>query len=129
MIATQSLNARRKGLYLTLDYQAGEYYQGDPLRIQQVVLNLLSNAVKFTQTGGVTLGSGTARKVVIRVEDTGIGISADRIDRIFEPFTQADSSMTRRFGGTGLGIARQLVELMGGTISVTNSRAKARFSR
>ncbi|WP_226609918.1 MHYT domain-containing protein [Marinobacter nauticus] len=125
VIATQSLNAARKGLYLTLDYQAGEYYQGDPLRIQQVVLNLLSNAVKFTQTGGVTLQvrEPAARKVVIRIEDTGIGISADRIDRIFEPFTQADSSMTRRFGGTGLGttIARQLVELMGGTISVTSS--------
>ena len=125
VIATQSLNAARKGLYLTLDYQAGEYYQGDPLRIQQVVLNLLSNAVKFTQTGGVTLKvqEPSVHNVVIRVEDTGIGISADRIDRIFEPFTQADSSMTRRFGGTGLGttIARQLVELMGGTISVTSS--------
>ncbi|WP_298452138.1 MHYT domain-containing protein [uncultured Marinobacter sp.] len=125
VIATQSLIANRKGLYLNLDYQAGDYFKGDPLRIQQVVLNLLSNAVKFTQTGGVTLRvqHPEPQKVVIVVEDTGIGISADRLDKIFEPFTQADSSMTRRFGGTGLGttIARQLAELMGGEITVTST--------
>ncbi|WP_100637922.1 MHYT domain-containing protein [Marinobacter salexigens] len=125
VIATQSLIANRKGLYLNLDFQAGDYFKGDPLRVQQVILNLLSNAVKFTQTGGVTLRvqHPEPQQAVILVEDTGIGISADRLDKIFEPFTQADSSMTRRFGGTGLGttIARQLAELMGGEITVTST--------
>lgn len=128
VIATQSLLANRKGLYLNLDFEAGDYFKGDPLRIQQVILNLLSNAVKFTQTGGVTLRvqHPEPQKVVILVEDTGIGISADRLDKIFEPFTQADSSMTRRFGGTGLGttIARQLAELMGGEITVASTPGK-----
>lgn len=125
IIAAQSLNAGRKGLFLKLDYQAQEHFKGDPLRIQQVLLNLVSNAVKFTHTGGVTLmvQQQEAEKVTILIEDTGIGIAADRIDTIFEPFTQADASMTRRFGGTGLGttIARQLAELMGGQIAVTSA--------
>jgi len=125
ILATQSLNADRKGLWLNLDYQAETHFKGDPLRIQQVILNLVSNAVKFTHQGGVTvrvLQCGAGR-VVITVTDTGIGIPADRIDRIFEPFTQADSSMTRRFGGTGLGttIARQLTELMSGQITVSSA--------
>ncbi|MCK7543121.1 ATP-binding protein [Marinobacter bryozoorum] len=125
IVATQSLNAKRKGLYLTLNYQAPEYFRGDPLRVQQVVLNLVSNAVKFTEEGGVTLtvSQNNDHGVTLEVTDTGIGISADRIDRIFEPFTQADASMTRRFGGTGLGttIARQLTELMDGRISVDST--------
>ncbi|NWO07861.1 MAG: PAS domain S-box protein [Alteromonadaceae bacterium] len=124
IVASQSLTAGGKGLSLTLDYQADEYFRGDPLRIQQVILNLVSNAVKFTETGGVTLRvlQPRAGEVVILVEDTGIGIAPDRLSRIFEPFTQADASMTRRFGGTGLGttIARQLTELMGGQISATS---------
>lgn len=125
IITTQSLNAAKKQLTLTLDYQAGNFFCGDPLRIQQVILNLVNNAVKFTRTGGVVLKVYQPRpgSVSLFVEDTGIGISADRIEKIFEPFTQADSSTTRRFGGTGLGttIARQLVELMGGQISVTST--------
>ncbi|MDR9426293.1 MAG: MHYT domain-containing protein [Marinobacter sp.] len=125
IVASQSLHAARKNLYLKLEYRADDYFKGDPLRIQQVVLNLVSNAVKFTREGGVTLHiqQPEPESVVILVQDTGIGIPADRIDRIFEPFTQADSSMTRRFGGTGLGttIARQLTELMGGQISVTST--------
>ena len=124
IVASQSLAAGGKGLSLTLDYQADDYFRGDPLRIQQVILNLVSNAVKFTETGGVTLRVLQPRtgEVVILVEDTGIGIAPDRLNRIFEPFTQADASMTRRFGGTGLGttIARQLTELMGGQISATS---------
>ncbi|SDJ98077.1 MHYT domain-containing protein [Billgrantia gudaonensis] len=125
VIATQSLNAQRKGLYLKLDYQAPEYFRGDPLRIQQVVLNLVSNAVKFTESGGVTVRVGQPETggVTLEVVDTGIGIPAERIGTIFEPFVQADASMTRRFGGTGLGttIARQLTELMGGRITVVSS--------
>lgn len=125
IVATQSLNAVRKGLYLKLDYQAEEFFRGDPLRIQQILLNLVTNAVKFTESGGVMLRINQSERgqIVIRVEDTGIGIQQDRIDRIFEPFIQADASMTRRFGGTGLGttIARQLTELMGGEISIDST--------
>eukprot|EP00003_Mantamonas_plastica_P024180 TRINITY_DN446_c1_g1_i1.p1 TRINITY_DN446_c1_g1~~TRINITY_DN446_c1_g1_i1.p1 ORF type:complete len:938 (-),score=103.42 TRINITY_DN446_c1_g1_i1:2622-5435(-) len=125
IVATQSLGAVRKGLALELEYHADHFFKGDPLRIQQVVLNLVSNAVKFTERGGVILSveQSTSGEVAIQVKDTGIGIPSDRIDSIFEPFTQADASTTRRFGGTGLGttIARQLVELMGGQISVTST--------
>jgi len=124
IVASQSLQAGRKNLYLTLDYQAEDYFRGDPLRVQQILLNLVTNAVKFTHEGGVSLQVQQEKsgKLLILVEDTGIGIPADRIDHIFDPFTQADSSMTRRFGGTGLGttIARQLTELMGGEIRVSS---------
>ena len=112
-----------KGLALTLEYAAdlGEHFRGDPLRVQQVLTNLLGNAIKFTGEGWVRLqvqaeGAGVA----LLVRDTGIGIPADRLERIFEPFAQADASMSRRFGGTGLGttITRELVLLMGGRIEV-----------
>lgn len=125
IVASQSLDAHRKGLYLELDYQAPEFFRGDPLRIQQIILNLVSNAVKFTSSGGVTLQVRQTKSsgVTLEVRDTGIGIDADRIDTIFDPFVQADASMTRRFGGTGLGttIARQLTELMGGQITVNST--------
>ncbi|HRZ28365.1 MAG TPA: PAS domain S-box protein [Spirochaetota bacterium] len=103
---------------------------GDPLRIQQVIINLAGNAIKFTERGTVMLrilvespadesGRGVLR---FEVSDTGIGLTAEQIQRIFASFTQADSSITRRFGGTGLGltISRRLVELMGGEIGVTS---------
>ncbi|MBU2954754.1 PAS domain S-box protein [Marinobacter sp. F3R08] len=128
LVATQKLAADRKGVQLYLDYSSGlgHFFWGDGLRVQQVVLNLLSNAVKFTEKGQVTLRvcRGSAGDgVKLTVSDTGIGIPPDRLARIFEPFSQADSSMTRRFGGTGLGttIARQLVELMGGDIHVSST--------
>jgi len=121
--AALRLSAERKGLNLQIDYgqRAGEYFRGDPLRLQQVLTNLLGNAVKFTERGEVRLvitGEPGALRLAIR--DTGIGIAADRLERIFDPFAQADASMSRRFGGTGLGttISRQLVELMGGRITV-----------
>lgn len=102
---------------------------GDPLRIRQVLLNLLGNAVKFTQTGSITVDlkieAETVENVTVAlaVTDTGIGIPADRLEDIFQAFSQADGSTTRRFGGTGLGltIANQLVELMGGTLSVVST--------
>ena len=115
----QRLGAEGKGLQLHLDYPAtvSDFFCGDPLRLQQVLTNLLGNAVKFTQHGEVCLKvSGEPGAVRLAVKDTGIGIAADRLEKIFEPFAQADASMSRRFGGTGLGttISRQLVELMGG---------------
>jgi len=105
---------------------------GDPGRIQQVLINLLGNAVKFTNTGFVkldlqseTLSSGKVR-VKFEVVDSGIGISPEQQQRIFEAFTQADSSTTRKFGGTGLGlsISAQLVRMMGGTLAVQSGLGK-----
>lgn len=101
---------------------------GDPVRLRQVLLNLTSNAIKFTERGSVnlrvSLGSLEDEQLVLSfaVSDTGIGISPEQLALIFDPFTQADSSMTRRFGGTGLGlsISRQLVELMGGRLTVSS---------
>ena len=99
---------------------------GDPTRLQQVLLNLLGNAIKFTTSGEVSLrvtSHGDSRALTalrFTVSDTGIGIPDEKLDRVFERFTQADSSTTRRFGGSGLGltISRRLVELMGGRIWV-----------
>ena len=109
-----------------------EYVKGDPGRLHQVLMNLVGNAIKFTEAGEVVIEAErtyeTARHatLVLRVRDTGIGIPADRHDLIFQSFTQADGSTTRRYGGTGLGltISRQLVELMGGTISLHSEPGK-----
>ncbi len=126
VLSTLELHAHRKGLALTLDLDPTlpPVLQGDPLRLRQVLLNLAGNAVKFTEKGRVTVAARTLDdgRLELSVADTGIGIAADRLDRIFDPFAQADATMTRRFGGTGLGttIARQLVELMGGKIGVSS---------
>ena len=103
---------------------------GDPLRIRQVLLNLASNAVKFTHQGGITLRLlrvdnqpfGNAL-LCFSVSDTGIGIPPDQMNKIFDSFVQADGSVTRKYGGSGLGltISRQLVEIMGGTIEVEST--------
>jgi signal transduction histidine kinase/CheY-like chemotaxis protein/HPt (histidine-containing phosphotransfer) domain-containing protein len=106
--------------------------RGDPVRLEQVLINLLANALKFTERGrvalGVTLDSATPGEAVLRFEvtDTGIGIGPEERARLFEPFSQADESITRRYGGTGLGLAicKQLVELMGGTIGVDSERGR-----
>lgn len=100
--------------------------RGDGLRLTQVVSNLLSNAVKFTQRGGVTLSIERGKDTLLcRVTDTGIGMSAEQVSRLFTPFEQADSSTTREYGGTGLGltITHRFLGLMGGTIRV-NSRPR-----
>lgn len=125
LVATLRLGAENKGLTLALDYPAelDEWFVGDALRIQQILLNLAGNAVKFTERGKVTVSVRQRDEgIAIAVADTGIGIEAGRLERIFEPFAQAEASMTRRFGGTGLGttISRQLAHRMGGTIQVAS---------
>jgi signal transduction histidine kinase/CheY-like chemotaxis protein len=102
--------------------------QGDQIRLRQVLLNLVGNALKFTETGGIRLsvdldGSiSNAHVLRFEVADTGIGIDALARERVFQPFSQADSSTTRKYGGTGLGlpICKRLVELMGGTIGLNS---------
>ncbi len=98
----------------------------DPTRVRQILINLLDNAIKFTETGTVRLivsFTPELEQLVIAVQDTGIGIAEDRLATLFEPFSQGDSSTTRRFGGTGLGlsIAKELAELLGGNIQVTST--------
>ena len=126
VVSTFQLQATQKGIVLEHCLQPGlpAMIRADELRLRQVLTNLVGNAVKFTEQGSVTLTADyVAPELILSVQDTGIGISPDRLDAIFAPFTQADASMTRRFGGTGLGttIARQLTELMGGNISVTST--------
>jgi signal transduction histidine kinase len=126
-----SVQAQAKGLELTLqvDPHLPTVIKGDAGRIRQVLLNLGGNAVKFTQRGEVSLALSVLTRdsqgVFLRCEvrDTGIGVPADRIQALFTPFTQVDSSTTRKFGGTGLGlsIVRRLVELMGGETGVTST--------
>jgi hypothetical protein len=136
------LQAEEKGLQIEADIavSARGPVVGDPVRLRQIVGNLLSNAIKFTERGTVTLsarlddavsarpaavGSGTpvGGRLVLSVTDTGIGIAPDRIAALFQPFQQADSSIARRFGGTGLGlvITRQLCRLMGGDVVVDST--------
>lgn len=101
---------------------------GDESRLQQILLNLVGNAVKFTESGSVRVGVHTNAndEVVVTVSDTGIGISSDMYDKIFEPFLQLDGSITRKYGGSGLGLAitRKLVELHGGTLRVESEPGK-----
>ncbi|NTV96005.1 MAG: PAS domain S-box protein, partial [Thiobacillus sp.] len=119
--------ADAKGLELVVDLDSlPAMLRGDPLRLGQVLLNFASNAVKFTERGSISLvcrrvaETDDAIRVRIEVSDTGIGISEEQLDRLFRPFEQADSSTTRRYGGTGLGlvICKRLTELMGGEIGV-----------
>jgi PAS domain S-box-containing protein len=121
LASTFGSNARSKGLVIDIDYDAvlPAWLHGDELRMRQILGNLLDNAIKFTAAGSVSLRACEKQgQLHIAVQDTGIGIAPERINAIFDPFTQADASMTRRFGGTGLGttISRQLVGLMGGKI-------------
>ena len=121
--------ARRKSLQLEafVERRVPDRMWGDPGRLQQVLTNLMANAVKFTERGSVMLrvsmSPESENDVRFAVTDTGIGITPEKIEELFEPFSQADSSTTRRFGGTGLGltISRQLVELMGGAISASSA--------
>jgi signal transduction histidine kinase/CheY-like chemotaxis protein len=118
--------ANKKGLSfdLTIEAAARGVYLGDPTRVRQILYNLISNALKFTDHGEVRVTASCAGKALaLMVADTGVGIAGDRVGSLFEKFTQADASTTRRFGGTGLGlsICRELAHLMGGEIAL-NSR-------
>jgi PAS domain S-box-containing protein len=116
------LKASDKGIHLSLRLltPVPERVQSDPARIRQVVLNLLSNAVKFTERGGVEVVLACqGSSYTIEVNDTGIGMDPAKVETMFEPFTQADASITRRFGGTGLGLAisRRLARALGGDLT------------
>ncbi len=125
------IKCRVKGLTLTLNMSQEllPCYVGDSERLKQILINLVGNAVKFTCKGGITVTvapSDQENMLEFTVRDTGIGIPPERLDHIFEPFTQADSSTSRRFGGTGLGttISRQLTQLMGGAIQAESKEKK-----
>jgi two-component system, sensor histidine kinase and response regulator len=113
-------------LLLNIDPALQTLVIGDPLRLRQVLVNLVGNAIKFTEGGEVVVGLNMARQteetvdLVWKVADTGTGIPQDKLSTIFEDFTQVDGSITRRYGGTGLGltISKQLVEIMGGELTV-----------
>ena len=121
-----SETARLKGLELVLEIDPATpaWLAGDPVRVRQILLNLISNALKFTEQGEVTVRIAplAPRGIEILVTDTGIGMRQDQQDKLFQAFSQAEASTTRRFGGTGLGlsICRQLAEMMEGDISVTS---------
>jgi len=127
-IRSLAARARAKGIELACDVNSGvpESLAGDPRRLRQVLINLMDNAIKFTSAGEVALRVETEAaaagevRLHFQVRDTGIGISADKRQMIFEPFCQVDGSSTRKFGGTGLGLAisTQLVKMMGGRLWV-----------
>jgi PAS domain S-box-containing protein len=126
LTSTLGAAARAKGVRIDVSYDPAlpTCLRGDELRVRQVLTNLLDNAIKFTERGVVTLRTRAGgEQLHVEVCDTGIGIPPERLAAIFDPFTQADASVTRRFGGTGLGttICKQLVELMGGTIQAEST--------
>ena len=127
VVSTLWLQAQSKGLALTLNIHPSvqEFYNGAPDRIRQVLTNIIGNAIKFTEQGTVSIDIFQAENHMITfvIKDTGIGMTASQLATIFEAFSQADESMSRRFGGTGLGttISKQLVELMKGSISAKSA--------
>ncbi len=136
-ISKQAVNvlshkAEEKGLILSyeIDPAIAPVLIGDPFRVNQVFMNMLSNCIKFTEKGSVYLKaflieeSEGVQKILVEVEDTGVGINEEYLDVIFNKFTQEDETVARKFGGTGLGmsITKQLMELMGGTIKVNSKK-------
>jgi PAS domain S-box-containing protein len=122
-----AIKAHQKHIELAVDLEPDlyDFYIGDAHRIRQVILNLLGNSVKFTKDGEIVLSvrSGKNHELVIEVSDTGIGMTESQLQGLFQRFTQADSSITKEYGGTGLGlnISKRLIELMGGTIEVQST--------
>ena len=131
LCALFTVRAEEKGIVLRFDVapEVPSHLRGDPLRLSQVLSNLVGNAVKFTRQGEVCLGvtatrlEGRALRLDFSVRDSGIGISAEQQTQLFTPFSQADASITRQFGGSGLGlsICRRLVQLMGGEIGLEST--------
>ena len=132
VISIMSVRTKEKGLTFTTDAQfaSPHLFMGDSARLRQIILNLCSNAMKFTDEGGVHIsitsesGEEDDTEIVrIAVKDSGIGIPSDRLEDIFQKFVQADTSISRKYGGTGLGltITKTLIEIMGGTISVEST--------
>lgn len=125
---------QNKALQLILDFAPDlpRHFIGDPARIRQIFFNLIGNSIKFTENGyiqvSITVDIDPSQRaaIAIHVEDTGIGIAPDKVEQLFSSFTQADSSTTRKYGGTGLGltITRELVTLMGGHIAVDSGSGK-----
>ena len=131
-VQTFQANATAKGITLECDLSGFasdiDLVEGDEEKLRRIIMNLVSNAIKFTAVGGVTLrlrGTRTAAgiKLAIRIADTGIGIPADKLPLLFEPFFQVESGMSRSYGGTGLGLAisRQLAQAMGGVVRVKSA--------
>ncbi len=126
-----SVPAQAKGLPLKIEYAGGipERIQCDPTRLRQILINLVGNAIKFTETGSVRLvarlaeGSDSESRMQIDVIDTGVGLTEEQVVKVFQPFTQADASTTRKSGGTGLGltISKRLAEMLGGDITISSS--------
>ena len=124
IIATYKKEAARKGLQINVsyDFPVPECIVSDPTRLRQIIINLMSNAIKFTDRGEVTVSvsfsKGLNTVLNIRVTDTGIGISRDQQEKLFQSFIQADPSITRKYGGTGLGLAlsRRIARAMGGDL-------------
>lgn len=136
ILSVHNPGASAKGLALTLKYpdEVPERFIGDPLRIGQVVSNIVGNAIKFTSSGSVSIAvahegdvsgeDGQTRSAMrVSVTDSGIGIAPEMLTKLFQPFTQADASISRRFGGTGLGLAisNRLVGMMGGRFAVAST--------
>ncbi|WP_026376300.1 PAS domain S-box protein [Aestuariibacter salexigens] len=125
--------ASEKGINLVLDFEDSmpASWQGDPVRVRQILMNLVSNAVKFTKQGSVNIQfrraqRGSIQGFILDITDTGIGMSKEAVSTLFERFTQADASITRKFGGTGLGmsITNNLVSLMHGDIRVVSKEGE-----
>jgi PAS domain S-box-containing protein len=127
-VRTLAVKAAEKGLALTysIDEDVPDGVMGDPGRLRQILFNLVGNAIKFTHVGSVSVAvhtvSGASRMLRFEVADSGIGIPSDKLERIFEAFSQADGSMTRRYGGTGLGlsISKDIARAMGGGMTASS---------
>ena len=133
VVKVLGVKARDKGITLGLEASGPipAFIQSDPGRLRQIVTNLVGNALKFTERGGVRVvmrvaGTPAAPQLAIDVVDSGIGIPADKVDKLFQAFVQADSSVTRKFGGTGLGLvlSRNFARALGGDIVVTSELGK-----
>ena len=128
VVSTLWLQAQHKGLQINLniDKETQCFYNGVPDRLRQVLTNIIGNSIKFTEQGSVTITIKNKQSGFLHfaISDTGIGMTQAQLDSVFEPFAQADESMSRRFGGTGLGttISKQLIELMGGSISAKSKK-------